>query len=427
LYNIAANIIGPPAVLAASLKGRFGGRWRDRLGLSFSPPRAWDRPRLWFHGASVGEARSAAAIIRAVLALRPWSEIYLSVGTPAGLAQAEEMFRADPRVRIMAPPLDFWGAPGRALARLNPDALIILETELWPGLVQAARRNQVALILAAGRLSERSFRRYRLAGGFMAEILSSFALIAPAGDLEKELFAALGAPPERLKVLGNPKFDPLLTEARSPRFAALKLEWARKIWGGGPRSPLIVAGSTHPGEEAWLLSAFSALADRFPDLRLLLAPRHLTRIGEIRAQVRARGLEPVLTGEAEEPLAKNGSILILDSMGQLPAVYAQADLALVGGTLLPELLGHNPLEPAAVGAPILFGPYRPSFRLEAAELLAAGGARATSRETLAEDLAGLLAEPATARLMAQKAGDCLARRPAAAPALAEAVFDIIGS
>lgn len=424
LYQCIANLIGPAAVLAASFRGRFGGRWRERLGLRFAPHRSWDRPRLWFHAASVGEARSAAAVIRAYLGLRPQAEIFLSVGTPAGLEMAEKLFRPDPRVTVMAAPLDFWGAPGRAMARLNPDLLIILETELWPQLIFEAKNHGARLMLAAGRLSERSFKRYQLVRAFMRDLLDSFDLIAPAGQLEFELFAALGAPCGKLKIMGNPKFDRLLEEADSQNFAAKKAEWRAKLWGESPGGPLIVAGSTHPGEEAVILEAWLKLKDRYPALKLLIAPRHLNRVPEILVLAQAKGRSQTAS-QAVEPAFQDADILILDSIGQLSAVYGLADIAIVGGSFLKGLLGHNPLEPAAVGSPLIFGPFMASFKMEAEELLNCGGALKSGPETLARDLGRWLEEPALARSAAQAALKLLRERRPAGPALALAADKII--
>jgi len=272
LYDLLANLAGPPLVLAASVRGRFGGRWRERLGLALFPRRDHGRPRLCFHGASAGEIQAAASVITAVLAERPTADIYLSAGTPAGLARAADFRAEEPRVRVMAAPLDFWGAAGRTAARLKPEALIILETELWPNLIRAVRAQGAKLILASARLSERSFRRYRLIRSFMAKLLAEFDLIAAAGPRERELFAALGAPKERLTVLGNPKFDRLLSQAGRQDFLALAAGLKARLWGEAAPGPLVVAGSTHPGEEDILAESAEKLWPSRPGLRLVLAP-----------------------------------------------------------------------------------------------------------------------------------------------------------
>lgn len=417
LYALAADLAGPPLALAAALKGRFGGRWTERFGLKLSPARVPGRPRIWFHGASVGEARSAASVVRALLESRPDTDVFLSVGTPAGFKDAAAVFAGDRRVTVLAAPLDFWGSPRRAVARLKPDVLVIMETELWPNLIYEAHRAGVRLVLAAARLSERSFKRYRLVRGFAAEMLEKFDLIAPSGSREAELYQALGAPAARLAILGNPKFDGLSDAVQSPRFAAERDRWAEAL-GLDSSTPLIVAGSTHPGEEEIVLDAFKGL-DR--PARLLLAPRHLNRVREALKLAESRGLTAALPGGGEA-----ASVTVLDSIGHLPVLYSLAAAAVVGGSLRPGLSGHNPLEPAAAGRPVLFGPWMSSFAREASGLLECGGALEVTPETLGPALKKLLDDPEAARAAGEAARLCLADRPKAAPALAEAVLKLTG-
>lgn len=427
VYQILINLAGPPVVALASLKGRYGGRWRERLGLGFAPHPRRGRPRVWFHGASVGEVRSAAEVIRALWAIRPEAEIILSSGTPAGLETASALFPyPEKRVTVMAAPLDFWGAPGRALTRLKPSALVIMETELWPNLIRQAQAAGLPLILAAARLTPRSFGRYRLVRSFMADLLNRFTLIAPSGQLEYDLYAALGAPSARMKILGNPKFDGLAAEADKPEFLARKADWAHRLQTDGRASPLITAGSTHPGEEELSLNAFQALENQHPNARLLLAPRHLTRVEEILALARSRGFQAEKAGRpGDPPLSAQSKVLILDSFGQLSAIYALSAVVLVGGSLRAGLMGHNPLEPAAVAAPMMFGPHMASFQREAEALLLAGGALETVPERLAEDWAAWLDQPETAAAVGRAARRHLDEQPPAAPALARALTDLL--
>ncbi|MDR0881346.1 MAG: hypothetical protein LBP55_02205 [Candidatus Adiutrix sp.] len=427
LYQVAANLLGPPAVLAASLKGRFGGRWRERLG--WVPVwRPTSRPRIWIHGASVGEVRSAEAVILALLAQNPEVEIGLTAATPAGLAMAAQLWAGHRRVKTLTAPLDFWGAPQRFIDRLRPSVLVIMETELWPNLIRQARQSGLILVLAAARLTERSFQRYRLAQASMADLLGCFDLIAPSGPREGDLFAALGAPAERLTILGNPKFDRLAAETASPAFEAQKAAWFARLWGAGPRGRLLAAGSTHPGEEAEVLGASEKLLAADSGLTLLLAPRHLSRVDEVLALARRRRLTALPAGQLpasqtdQGPQAARARVVVLDSLGQLTSLYALADLALVGGSLRPGLTGHNPLEPAAAAAPMLFGRFMASFASEAAGLLQAGGARETGPETLAEDLTYWLGHQAEARQMARAARLYLETRSPAGPALARAIL-----
>ena len=421
-YKVLADLVGPLAVVGASLKGRFGGNWKERFGLYFTKQRAWGTSRLWFHGASVGEAKSAAAVINSILNLAPATEIYLTVGTPAGLKAAKDVFSGRTQVKVLAAPVDFWGSAQRALTRINPDALVIMETELWPNLIFETRKRDLGLILAAGRLTERSLSRYLKIKAFMTDVLSCFDLIAVSGDIERERFAALGAQEEKLAVLGNPKFDHLLAEAESEAFLAKKKQWAEKLWGDSPRNPLVVIGSTHPGEDEAAARAFEELIKTRPDLKLVIAPRHLNRVDSVVTMLQKKGFTAVAAGQAAEPIFSRAQIAVLDVVGQMSALYALADVAVVGGSLFSGLMGHNPLEPAAVKTPVVFGPYMASFAHEAQSLIKSGGALETKSKDLGQTVARWLDDSQAAQSAAQAAYDCLAARRPAAPDLAEAIL-----
>ena len=441
-YQLIANLGGPVVVLAATAKGRFGGRWRERLGLKFYPCPAWESPRVWVHGASVGEIKSAAVLVQSILELKPNYQVYLSSGTPTGLKVAQDIFEQEPQVTVMAPPLDFWGSPTRTLVRLKPQLLIIMETELWPNLIKKTGQLGIPLMLAAGRLTQRSFKRYGLVKSFMASLLENFTLLATSGVEARDFLAALGAPPERLIVMGNPKFDQLITQDNSPTQAEKTHRWREKLWGDSldgqkgddvneisPKYPLIVVGSTHLGEDELVLSAFKELQGKHPNLKLILAPRHLNRAQALLDKVKVLGYSACLVSRDERAalplLLSPDNVFILNSLGDLPSLYSLATISVVGGSLLPELTGHNPLEAAAVGSPIIFGPYMSSFKDEAQGLLGADGAVETSIKLLANHLGHWLDHPEEAQAAGLMARDWLSKRPLVAPALAQAAIDII--
>lgn len=425
LYQLLVNTAGPPLVAAASLKGRFGGRWRERLGLTNPAHQGFGSHQiLWFHAASVGEARSAAVVIKAFLEQKPDWKIRFSVGAPAGLVTAEDIFKAESRVSVVAAPFDFWASAGRAMEATRPRALIIWETELWPNFINEAKKHGALVVLAAGRMTRRSFKRYRRVRHFMADLLGRFDLIAPCGPYEKELFLALGAPEQKTEIFGNPKFDRLASEADSENFAHKKKLWQSLLWGhdfqGGP---LIVAGSTHRGEEKLILDAFGSLKLSRPGLKLVLAPRHLNRVDE--ALSLAAPFGALATNQPGGALLKKTEVAVLSSLGQLDALYSLADIALVGGSLAPGLMGHNPLEPAAVGRPVIFGPHMDSFQLEAEGLLGTGGARLTQPQDLARNLQAWLDAPEEAAQAGLAARAYLDSRSPAAPALAGAIAALV--
>lgn len=422
LYQTAVNTAGPLLALAASLKGRFGGRWQERLGFIGDNPGSSSEQRLWFHCASVGETRSAATVIRRLLEMEPGLFICLSVGTPAGLVTAESIFKNESRIKVAAAPVDFWGSPGRAFKRAAPAAVIIWETELWPNFINSAKKSGARLILGAARMTERSFRRYLKVRGFMAGLLSNFDLIAAMGPKESGYYAALGANAARLSELGNPKFDHLAAEADSDEFKK-KVDFWREPLGPGP---LICCGSTHPGEEALLFKTLTPLLARRPDLRLLVAPRHLTRSREVESLARQAGFSAALI-DGQAPKAAPGTrVLILNCLGHLSALYALSSAAVVGGSFIDGLMGHNPLEPAAVGRPVIFGPHMASFQNEADGLVRAGGARRLQPYDLGAGLERLLKDKAQADSLGSAARKYLESRPPAAPRLAEAILAALG-
>ncbi|MDR1035512.1 MAG: hypothetical protein LBT40_02730, partial [Deltaproteobacteria bacterium] len=240
VYQVLGGIAAAPAMFLSSLSGRGGGYWLDRLG---SPAAGGGNP-YWLHAASVGEAGSAAAVIRAWKDMEPDARFVLSVGTPAGRAFAEESLGDLPNVQFMAPPMDVWGAPGRTLARVDPRALVIIETEIWPGLIRAAWKRHVPVILAAGRISERTARRFGWVKSFFGQVLNFMERLFVISEADRERFLSLGVDPAKVEVLGSPKFDPLIAVARGPA--------PRPIVSGPPY--LLVAGSTHPGEEELITS-----------------------------------------------------------------------------------------------------------------------------------------------------------------------------
>ncbi len=425
IYALAADLAGPLVVAAASAQGRFGGRWRERLGLA--PLGDGGRLRLWVHGASVGEVRSAAVLIHQLLNLEPEAQIFLSAGTPAGLQTASKLLaeEREGRVELMAAPLDFWGSPRRALARLRPQALVIMETELWPNLIFEAERAGVKLILAAARLSDRSFRRYLRVKNFMSQLLARFQLLAAATPEDFKAYRALGAPLKGLKLMGNPKFDGLLSQAQSAPARQKIEDWRLRLWGQGPAAPLISAGSTHESEEPVILEAYQQLVERRPDIKLILAPRHLNAAPRLMELLNKRSLRAALASRDQAPLLASAQVLVVDLLGELNALYALADLALVGGSLASGLNGHNPLEPAAVATPMIFGPHMSSFRHQALSLIEAGAALQSSASTLAADLERCLSK--TSPIDGSRGLAHLSAQPAAAPPLARAIVDLARS
>jgi 3-deoxy-D-manno-octulosonic-acid transferase len=283
---------------------------------------------------------------------------------------------------------------GRALDAVRPRFFIAMETELWPNFLRALARRGIPSMIANGRISDRSFRRYRLAGRFLARVLERVTVFAMQSQEDARRIIALGAPPERVVVTGSLKAD-----------AGGDDPGARQLWerllGLAPDDQVWIAGSTHRGEEELLLDAFARLRPRFPRLVLVLAPRHPERASEVDRLIRERGLVPLRRSELPRERARD-AVVVLDTVGELARLYRVGHVVYVGGSLVPNG-GHNMLEPALRSRPVLFGPHTENFR-ESAELLleARGAMRVADAAGLESAVGALLADPAAARAMGER-------------------------
>jgi 3-deoxy-D-manno-octulosonic-acid transferase len=393
----------------------------------------------------VGEAKSALAIAEALWAQGYSSPMVLSVGTPAGLKFAQQELPS--KIQLMAPPLDFWGAPGRCLDRLNPRALVIIETEIWPELINQCHLRGIPVMVISGRLSAKSSQGYQKIRFLIAPILSSISLLAAISGDDKDRFVDLGANPTRSCVLGSPKFDSLIRQARAELENRKNSEGLKGTDGlkeaadvslakgsqakpaedyqEPQNQPTIAAGSTHFGEEELVMSAIKELAPLKPNL--LLAPRHLTRINQIQAIAAVMGFKAAVFSQCStENLFLNAQVVIVDSMGVLASLYRRADLVLVGGSFF-KGAGHNPLEPAVFGKPVIFGPHMSSFKSEAQSLLACGAAVQAEPDGLSEAINRFLTDQNLAKRAGMAGLSHLASLKPVAPVLARAVLDNLNS
>jgi 3-deoxy-D-manno-octulosonic-acid transferase len=420
LYQIAGSPLSIPPILLSAFQGRFGGRWEERLGF---PVSGLKKP-LWLHAASAGESGSALSLIRELKKRRGSLNFVLSVSTPLGLAYAEADLKNSPieDLRLLAPPLDFFWSPGRYLRRIDPQALIVLETELWPGLVLKARKLGLPFMIAAGRVSKKSARRYRLIAPVVKRMLAGARLVAAAGEGDKERFLELGARPERLFYLGNPKFDRLIAEAQRIDPAPSSLT-----------PPFVVtAGSTHPGEEEIILGALlkariaRALGDLGPppEIKLILAPRHVNRARELKELAEKNGFQAAIVEDPAVHPSALPEVSVVNVMGRLPEFYARSDLALVGGSFV-RRRGHNPLEPAAQGRAAVFGPDMSSFNEEAGYLMKRKAAKMVLPVNLPALFSHFLETPATAMKAGINALEAVRGMTPAAPRTAEAILNAL--
>jgi 3-deoxy-D-manno-octulosonic-acid transferase len=289
-------------------------------------------------------------------------------------------------------PVDLPGPVGRAVDTVRPEFCIVMETELWPNFLRALGRRRIPAIVANGRISDRSFRRYRWVRGLMRRVLAEVAVFGMQSDEDARRIIALGAPAARVVVTGNLKTE--LTPA-----GAGDQGWPRRL-GLVPGDLLWVAGSTHRGEEALVLEAFATVRAGSPRLRLLVAPRHPERAPEVERLAAERGLDTARRSVLGDDGAA-AAVVVLDTVGELAGLYAFADVVFVGGSLVPAG-GHNMLEPALASKPVLFGPHTENFRDSARLLLDAGAAIvATDGPSLARELGRLLDEGALRARMGQ--------------------------
>jgi len=383
LYGVLTRVAAPLLFAATLVRAAKDPAYRTHLGERFGLGRRVAAPSLWLHAVSVGEVSAAAALVRALHASHPDMPFVLTTATPTGRAQAATLFGADVEVRFL--PYDTPGSVRRFLARIRPRAAIIMETELWPNLLHECGRRGVPVLFASARLAARSVPRYRRFGTLFSAGLRN-AWVAAQSSADAERFIALGADPAHTHVVGNLKFDMRLGEAVAGNGDELRRRYlgARPVW---------TAGSTHEGEEDLVLDAHAVVERAVRGALLVLVPRHPQRFEAVAALLERRGLVFDRRG-GNATVRPQPQVLLLDPMGELTAFYAGSDAAFVGGSLVP-VGGHNLLEPAALGVPVITGPHTQNGAEIARLLIEAGGAlEVVDAAALAEAARELLTDPA---------------------------------
>ncbi|MDW7711965.1 MAG: glycosyltransferase N-terminal domain-containing protein [Deferrisomatales bacterium] len=379
----AGLAVGWPVILLRALRDpRYRVGWGERLGRWGQVPTGG----IWVHGASVGEMRAAAPLISALQSRGV--PLVLSTTSPGGRETARALAGPGGAGRLL--PLDLGPLVRRAIAAARPRALVVVETELWPGLLRAAAAARVPAVLVNARLSDRAFPRYLRLGRWLAPFLGAFRIVLAQSEEDARRFRALGVSPDRVAVGGNLKYD-----LPAPDPSGVPVRALRRGAAGGWQ--VVVAGSTHPGEEAAVLRAAGVLEARGRRLGVVLAPRHLERLAEVEAAVRTSGREPRRwSGLGEPPEAgileafQAGQVLLVDRYGLLGGLYGGADCAFVGGSLAP-VGGHNLLEPLNWGTPVVFGPHTQNAREVRDEVLRRGlGTEVIDAAGLADALGGYL-------------------------------------
>jgi len=345
-YNLLTALLLIPYAAYWLVRGLGNRTYFDRLGQRFGLGFPKLDRCIWIHAVSVGEVQASLSLIRALRERFPARQLLVTTVTPTGTARVKAEFGDS--VRHCYIPFEFPGAVNSFFNAVNPDAALIMETEIWPNLYRGCGVRKVPLILVSARISPRSIRGYRRLLPLIRETLSHGIIIAAQSQSDAERFLSLGASPARTRVTGNIKFDMELPPEIRQQGVALRAEIIgdRPVW---------IAASTHEGEEQQVLDAHRVLREQFPDLLLILVPRHPERFVEVRDLVENSGFDVVTRTEARE-CPPSTAVFLGDTMGEVPLFYAASDVAFVGGSLAP-VGGHNLLEPAAQGLPVITGPH----------------------------------------------------------------------
>jgi 3-deoxy-D-manno-octulosonic-acid transferase len=393
-YNLLIYVAAPAALVVNLWRGLRDPAYRDRLGERFGFGRALGTPdAIWLHAVSVGEVQAAAALVSELLKRHPQRWIVVTTGTPTGAQRVQALF--GDKVRHIYLPYDLPGAVRRFLDRVRPGIGIVMETEVWPNLFRECARRRVPLVIASARLSQKSVRGYRWLASLFKDALADGIEIAAQTQADAERFIGVGANPRHTHVVGSIKFDlDVSAEVRAQGQALREAQFgARQVW---------VAGSTHAVEEDIVLEAHAQLRSTHSRALLVLVPRHPNRFDEVQAALGARKIPFVTRSSCVAP-DQTTQVLLVDALGELLMFYAAADVAFVGGSLVP-IGGHNLLEPAALGRPILTGPHNFNAPDIARALLGETAAlEVQGREQLAATLAALFEDRARREAMGARA------------------------
>jgi len=364
LYSLLVALSIPFVLLYFAVRGlrdrAYLARWGERLGFVQS---AKNTGGILLHAASVGEYNAASSLIKALLKRYPDLPITITTLTPTGSAKV--VHDLGDKVFHCFIPLDVPAAVKRFLNLINPELIVIMETELWPNLYLESHRRGIPLLIANARLSATSVKRYQYFPRLTREILQPVTWIGAQSGVDAARLIQCGAKPQRTAVTGNLKFDQQLPASLMEQGSVLRSAW-------NPTRPVLVAGSTHKEDENVILPAFAQLLKNIPDALLILVPRHPERFTRAAQSARAEGLSVELLSEAET-CSEHTQCFVIDAMGQLMRYYSSADVAFVGGSMGTQG-GHNVLEPAALGKPVLVGPNTDNAGEIVAELIGCGAA-----------------------------------------------------
>lgn len=423
LTSCGSVIVVPLIWLHHRFRGKQFARFHQRMGRypqSLGRVNNGCRPRIWIHAVSVGEAGVAAALIDALRQTFPQGEFVLSTLREQGMARAKELLGES--VSCFFAPLDLMGPTQNALKLVQPDALVLLETEIWPNLIVGARRMGVRVAIVNGRISIRSIRKYLKVRSLMQYTLAHVDAFSMISAADAHRIQSLGADTDRITVNGNAKFD--VPDPFKDPHARQK---TADLYGVGAGTPVIVAGSTRNPEEPVIIDAFVRLRQKFPEAMLIIAPRHIERAAQICQWVTARGLDWQLRTQIDgSHQPRRAPVVILDTIGELSATYGIADMVFCGGSLVPKG-GQNIMEPAIWAKPILYGPSMEDFA-DAKEMIESngGGVMVHDAAEMAAVATEWLQSPAKAGAVGRAARQAILPHGGAAEKHAEVIGRLLG-
>jgi len=410
IYNIfqviSLILLSPLLLVKAILSPKYGGRILLRLGLgieALSQKIPENRKKIWLHALSVGEVLSAQPLVRQLRSTYPDITIIFSASTKTGEKLSREIMTRE--VDFFVPfPLDLYNIARKFINCIGADLFILIETDFWPNFLHILEKQKISAILVNGRISQSSFARYKRYRFIFLPMFKIFKFISMQTAADADKMIGLGVDADRVKALGNLKYDAVLPDTVGWEQDQRPTSFYRKQFGISPEKIVWIAGSTHAGEEVALLSAYKRLSLLFPDLFLVVAPRRIERGREIKEISDSLGLTVrQRTAPLQDEEFPGAPLLILDTMGELSRMYSFCDIAFIGGSLVPDG-GHNPLEPAAFGKPILFGPYMDDFTEISADLLEKNAAIVCHDEDeIFEILKQLLVDTQLRKQMGEKA------------------------
>jgi 3-deoxy-D-manno-octulosonic-acid transferase len=385
LYLLALILLSPWLLYKALTTGKYRrGLWAKLSGRGVF--RATEKPCIWFHGVSVGEIHLLQKVVAEFCRRHPDWDCVISTTTDTGFDEACKRY---PDVPVFFWPFDFTWAVRRALGRVRPSVVVLAEAELWPNFLALARRRGVPVAVINGRMSPRSLRRFQRLRWLVRGLFRKLALCAVQSEEYASAFRSLGA--RNVQVTGSVKYDGACSERDNPRTRAM-----RELLGIGPEELVWVAGSTQAPEEEIVLTIYRRSIQEHAHLRLILVPRQKDRFEEVAAILRKSGLPFLRRSELAHPVASSPGhpVILLDTIGELGAVWGLADVAFVGGSLDGHRGGQNMIEPAAYGAAVVFGPHTWNFKDTVSRLLAKGAAlEVADTAGLEKEILRLLADP----------------------------------